>query len=131
MSPGDNRCPGENVCIKNSQAASQAVPPLSNLIPSGRAKVGLLARKSPVSVSRDLYLVWGRHTSEKRKVVPGSAPLSMKRASKEPGQLCSSSLGLQLFQETGALELAQGPRVCRGSWVGACVAASHMCRQPA
>lgn len=74
MSPGDNRCPGENVCIKNSQAASQAVPPLPNLIPSGRAKVGLLARKSPVSVSRDLYLVWGRHTLRKEKWYQGLLP---------------------------------------------------------
>jgi hypothetical protein len=60
-------------------------------------------------------------------VVPGSAPLSMRRARKEPGQLCSSSLGLQLFRETGALELAQDPGVCRGSWVGARVWLPHTC----
>lgn len=51
----------------------------------------------------------------------------MRRARKEPGQLCSSSLGLQLFRETGALELAQDPGVCRGSWVGARVWLPHTC----
>lgn len=93
--------------IRSSQAASQAVPPFPNPTITGRARVERVLLLCPRKLTSNLF---GRGTLLGRETGARVCGLCIGRASKEPGQFGSFSLELQLFQETGALELAQAPR---------------------